>query len=66
LLPATLGISLVLALMLNLVACVELAQGAIVVPFAQDEALIHLELLTDDVRSVRFAVAGLSVAITSK
>jgi len=44
LLPATLGTSLILALLLNLVACVELAQGAIVVPFAQDEALIHLEL----------------------
>jgi hypothetical protein len=44
LLPATLGASLILALILNLAACVELAQGAIVVPFAQDEALIHLEL----------------------
>src|SRR6266568_4817110 len=44
LLPATLGSSLILALLLNLAVCVELAQGAIVVPFAQDEALIHLEL----------------------
>jgi len=44
LLPATLGTSLILALVLNLAASVQLAQGAIVVPFAQDEALIHLEL----------------------
>jgi hypothetical protein len=38
------GTSLVLAVGLNVVACTELAQGAIVVPFAQDEAIIHLEL----------------------
>ena len=44
LLPATLGASLMLALVVNFVACAQLAQGAIVVPFAQDEALIHLEL----------------------
>jgi hypothetical protein len=44
LLPATMGASLVLTLVLGLAACVALAQGAIVVPFAQDEALIHLEL----------------------
>jgi hypothetical protein len=44
LLPATLGASLILALALNLAACVQLAQGASVVPFALDEALIHLEL----------------------
>jgi hypothetical protein len=44
LLPATMGASLVLALVLNLAACVELAQGSSVVPFAQDEALIHFEL----------------------
>lgn len=44
LLPATMGGSLFLALAVNLAACVELAQGAMVVPFAQDEALIHLEL----------------------
>src|SRR5437870_1851794 len=43
-LPATMGASLVLTLLLNLAACVALAQGASVVPFAQDEALIHLEL----------------------
>jgi len=43
-LPATMGASLVLTLVLNLAACVALAQGASVVPFAQDEALIHLEL----------------------
>src|SRR5205085_3356075 len=43
-LAATLGASLILALILNLAACMQLAQGAIVVPFAQDEALIHLEL----------------------
>jgi len=44
LLPATLGGSLVLALVLNLVACLELAQGALVVPYALDEALLHLEV----------------------
>jgi uncharacterized protein involved in response to NO len=44
LLPATLGVGLILALVVNFGACVELAQGASVVPFAQDEALIHLEL----------------------
>jgi hypothetical protein len=43
-LPATMAVSLVLALALNVAACVELARGAIVVPFAQDEAVIHLEL----------------------
>jgi uncharacterized protein involved in response to NO len=43
-LPATMGASLILALALNFAACVELAQGLSVVPFAQDEALIHLEL----------------------
>jgi len=44
LLPATMGASLILALTLNLAASVELAQGSSVLPFAQDEALIHLEL----------------------
>jgi uncharacterized protein involved in response to NO len=44
LLPATMGASLVLSLVLNLVACVQLAQGASVVGFVQDEALTHLEL----------------------
>jgi hypothetical protein len=44
LLPATLGASLVLALALNLAACVQLAAGTSVVPFTEDEALIHLEL----------------------
>jgi uncharacterized protein involved in response to NO len=44
LLPATLGASLILALVLNLAACVQLAAGTSVVPFTQDEALIHLEL----------------------
>jgi hypothetical protein len=43
-LPATMGSSLFLALVLNLVACFELAGGLLVVPFAEDEALIHLEL----------------------
>jgi uncharacterized protein involved in response to NO len=43
-LPATLGGSLILALVLNLVACVQLAAGASVVSFTQDEGLIHLEL----------------------
>jgi hypothetical protein len=44
LLPATMGTSLLLSLGLNLVACVELANGSLVVQFAQDEALTHLEL----------------------
>jgi hypothetical protein len=44
LLPATMGTSLLLALLLNLAACVELATGSLVVPQGQDEALIHLEL----------------------
>ena len=44
LLPATMGISLLLALALNVLASVELANGSLVVPFEQDEALIHLEL----------------------
>lgn len=43
-LPATLGLSLISALILNAILCVNLAQGGIVVPSAQDEALIHLEL----------------------
>jgi hypothetical protein len=43
-LPATLGLSLISALILNAIACVNLAQGGLVVPFAQDEALVHLEL----------------------
>jgi hypothetical protein len=44
LLPATMGGSLLLALLLNIAACFELARGGLVVPFAQDEALLHLEL----------------------
>jgi hypothetical protein len=44
LLPVTLGASLILALALNLAACVQLAAGTSVVPFTEDEALIHLEL----------------------
>ena len=44
LLPATMGGSLLLALGLNVYACVGLARGALVVPFVQDEALLHLEL----------------------
>ena len=44
LLPVTMAGSLVSALVLNLFACLELARGALVVPFAQDEALLHLEL----------------------
>lgn len=43
-LPATMGGSLVMALVLNLVACLELARGSLVVPYAQDEALLSLEL----------------------
>ena len=44
LLPFTLGGSLVLALALNIVACWQLAQGALLVPSGTDEALLHLEL----------------------
>lgn len=44
LLPFTIGGSLIAALVLNGYACVELARGASVVLFAQDEALLHLEL----------------------
>lgn len=44
LLPITLGGSLIAALALNVLLCVELAQGASVVPLAHDEALLHLEL----------------------
>jgi hypothetical protein len=43
-LPATLGISLLAALVLNAYLSVNLALGGIVVPFAQDEALLHFEL----------------------
>jgi hypothetical protein len=43
-LPATLGMSLVAALVLNAFVSVNLALGGIVVPFAEDEALLHLEL----------------------
>jgi hypothetical protein len=44
LLPATMGSSLILALALNLRTSLDLASGSLVVPLAQDEALIHLEL----------------------
>ena len=44
LLPATMATSLLLALLLNLYACLQLADGPLVVPFAQDEALTHLQL----------------------
>jgi hypothetical protein len=57
LLPATALASLAAALGLNLVACIGLARGAIVVPFAQDEALIQLELW-GFAASVVLAVAG--------
>jgi hypothetical protein len=43
-LPATLGISLLAALVLNAVVCLNLARGGLVVPPTQDEALVHLEL----------------------
>jgi hypothetical protein len=43
-LPATLGLSLLGALVLNVVLCLNLAQGGLVVPSPQDEALVHLEL----------------------
>jgi hypothetical protein len=44
LLPATALGSLAAAFLLNLVTSVGLAAGGLVVPFAQDEALLHLEL----------------------
>jgi NnrS protein len=44
LLPMTMAGSLMSALALNLYACLELARGALVVSFALDEALLHLEL----------------------
>jgi NnrS protein len=44
LLPLTMAGSLLGALLLNLVATVELARGSVVAPFAHDEALLHLEL----------------------
>ncbi len=44
LLPITMGGSLMAALLLNVVVCVELAQGSLVAPFGHDEALLHLEL----------------------
>jgi hypothetical protein len=43
-LPATLGSSLLLGLLLNVYLAFGLAQGALVVPGAQDEALLHLQL----------------------
>jgi hypothetical protein len=43
-LPATIGISLLAALLLNVVVSLDLARGGIVVPLAQDEALLHLQL----------------------
>ncbi|MGI9147993.1 MAG: hypothetical protein ACR2IK_15805 [Chloroflexota bacterium] len=44
LLPATMGGSLIASLILNLVTCLALAGGGLVVPSFQDEALLHLEL----------------------
>jgi hypothetical protein len=44
LLPLTMAGSLLGALLLNLVATLELAGGSVVVPFALDEALLHLQL----------------------
>lgn len=43
-LPVTMAGSLLAALLLNLAAAIELAQGAAVVPLFLDEALLHLEL----------------------
>jgi hypothetical protein len=44
LLPITMGGSILGALVLNVWLCFGLASGALVVPFARDEALLHLEL----------------------
>jgi hypothetical protein len=44
LLPLTMAGSLIAALVINLWACVDLARGSVVVPFARDESLLHLEL----------------------
>jgi hypothetical protein len=57
LLPATIGISLIAALALNAILCLNLAQGGIVVPFALDEALLHLQLW-GFASSMALAVAG--------
>ena len=43
-LPATMGTSLLLSLLLNLAVAVGLAQGGLVVPGPQDEAVLHLQL----------------------
>jgi hypothetical protein len=43
-LPLTMALSLFGALLLNLVAAVHLASGAVMVPGALDEAIVHLEL----------------------
>lgn len=43
-LPATMGSSLLLSLLLNLLVAVDLARGGLVVPAARDEALLHLQL----------------------
>jgi hypothetical protein len=57
LLPLTAAASLLLALAVNLVSCVDLARGGLVVPFAHDEAILHLELW-GFVSSVVLAVGG--------
>jgi uncharacterized protein involved in response to NO len=57
LLPITMGGSLLLALVLNLIACVGLARGGLVVPLALDEALLHLQLW-GFASSMVLAVAG--------
>lgn len=44
LLPATLGLSLLMALLLNLAISVQLAVGPSIAPFRQNEALLHLQL----------------------
>jgi hypothetical protein len=56
-LPATLGSSLLLSLLLNVYLAVGLAQGGLVVPGAQDEALLHLQLW-GFASSMVLAVAG--------
>lgn len=57
LLPITIAGSLIGSLVLNLVVCLGLAGGGSVVPFARDEALLHLELW-GFAASMVLAVAG--------
>jgi hypothetical protein len=57
LLPATLASSLVMALALNVIVSLPLANGGVLVPLYQNEALVHLELW-GFASTMVFAVAG--------